>query len=182
MQSFLPWILYFVLAGNSQAKLDLAIVAALIAFLIFDLKSLRKNFILSWGTLLFFVFMLITVVLMKNHWIALHAWVFSNGTLALIAWVSLFIGKPFTEQYAREQVEAKYWQTPTFININRILTAVWGSVFVFCVLVHVLKIYYPTSPNWIYETLSDGSTVMAIWFTTWFPKWYRQKAQVTTNG
>lgn len=112
LQNFLPWILYFVLAAHSLAKLDVAIIAALVTFLIFNFKSLGKGFILSWGTLVFFAFMLFSINIMKNQWVAIHAWIFSNGALAIIAWVSLMIGRPFTEQYAREQVEEKYWQKP----------------------------------------------------------------------
>ena len=175
IQSFLPWILYFILIGPSQQQLTTAIIVATAVFLFFGFRELRKGFILSWGSLFFFVFMFIAIVIIKNTWVAGHAWIFSNGTLALIAWISLFIGQPFTLQYAKEMVLADRWQHPIFIRINQILTAMWGSIFLFSVGVHVLRIYYPAWPSWLYEVLSDGATVMGVWFTTWFPSWYRKR-------
>ena len=75
IQGFMPWIIYSILAGKSQHQLDVAIIAALIAFAVFDMKALRKGFVLSWGTLIFFVGMLIAITILKNQWIAQHAWV-----------------------------------------------------------------------------------------------------------
>jgi carotenoid cleavage dioxygenase len=121
--------------------------------------------------------MFIAVVIFKNQWVAKHAWIFSNGALALIAWVSIIMRKPFTLQYARQQVTRDKWQHPLFIKINYILTSVWGLCFLFNVCLHVIKLYYPTSHEWVYESLSYLSIIFAIWFTSWFPKWYREKSR-----
>jgi len=34
---------------------------------------------------------------------------------------------PFTEQFARESTPQAYWSSPTFIKINRVLSAAWGA-------------------------------------------------------
>lgn len=176
IRTFIPWILYFSLIGPSQKQLDIAIIASLAAFLFFGAKELKKGFILTWGTFLFFIFMLVTVVLFKIQWIASHEWLFSNGTLASIAWISLLLGKPFTLQYAREQVSKEKWNHPIFIQINQLLTLTWGLIFLFCTIIPVIQIYYPYPHHlWIYETLSNGLAVFGIWFTVWFPSWYRKK-------
>lgn len=39
IQSFLPWILYFVLMGHTQAQLDIAITVAVISSILFEIKG-----------------------------------------------------------------------------------------------------------------------------------------------
>lgn len=176
IQSFLPWILYFALVGQTQQQLDTAVITAAITAIFFELKGLKKGFILSWGTLAFFIFMLITVVIMKNAWIAQYSWIFSNGALALIAWISILVRQPFTIQYAKEQVSADKWQHPIFLKINYLLTMVWGVIFLIHIFLHIIKIYYPLFNGWLFECISYIPSIFGIWFTVWFPKWYKSRA------
>jgi hypothetical protein len=37
---------------------------------------------------------------------------------------------PFTEQYARESTPQAYWGSPTFEQINRVLSIAWGAAIV----------------------------------------------------
>ncbi len=175
IQSFLPWILFFMLAGNTQQQLDTAIIVAAVTSIVFELKSLKKGFILSWGTLIFFIFMIVAVILLRNQWVAKFSWIFSNGALAIIAWVSIIIRKPFTIQYAKEQVSKDKWQHPLFLKINYLLTAVWGIVFLTGIGLHVIRIYFPAFDGWSYEVISYLPSVFGIWFTTWFPDWYKER-------
>jgi hypothetical protein len=52
----------------------------------------------------------------------------ATGALAAFAIVSL-AWQPFTEPYARELVQRKYWKTARFTRVNVELTLMWGSVF-----------------------------------------------------
>lgn len=173
IENFLPWILFFVLAGGSQAQLDVAIIFAALASLFFERQGLRKGFVLSWGTLIFFVFMFFAVVVARNAWVAKHAWLFSNGALAAIAWVSVLIGKPFTIQYAKEMTSPDKWNNPVFIKINYILSMVWGTVFLAGMGLHVIKLIIPSFTGWMFELTTYIPSVFGIWFTTRFPAWYR---------
>ena len=175
LKGFLPWIVYFVLAGHSQEKLVTATIAACLVFIIFDHKSLFKGFILSWGTGLFFLFMFIFVVILRNHWVVEHARIISDASLALLAWFSLFIGMPFTMQYAREKVAKQYWHTIVFIRINQYLTAIWGTIFIICMLLHGFQYYWPITQNWLYEVLSDSAIIFGALISSWFPEWYKQR-------
>ena len=49
--------------------------------------------------------------------------------LACVAWSSLLLGRPFTEQYAREDWPEPFWSEPAFRSINRRITALWGAIF-----------------------------------------------------
>jgi hypothetical protein len=52
----------------------------------------------------------------------------ATGALAAFAIVSL-AWQPFTEPYARELVQRKYWKTARFTRVNVELTLMWGAVF-----------------------------------------------------
>lgn len=180
IEDFIPWILFFLLSGKSQGQLDIAIIVAAIATLFFDYKSLRKGFILSWGTLIYFTFMLTSVALMRNQWVAQHAWLFSNGVLALIAFFSILVRKPFTMQYARELTPSEKWTHPIFIKINYILTMVWGFVFLAGIGLHLIQGLIPSVTGWVFECLTYVPSILAIWFTTRFPQWYKRR-QLSLN-
>ena len=176
IQSFLPWILYFILVGPSQTQLDLAICVAAFTSIVFEIRSLKKGFVLSWGTLIFFVFLFVSVVIFKSALIAKYEWVLSNGTLALIAWFSILIKKPFTIQYAKEQVPQKHWNSPLFIQINYILSATWGLLFLIGLILNILHIYILPFRGWTYELCTYLPSIFGIWFTTWFPDWYKARS------
>ena len=82
LQSFLPWILYFILMGHTQQQLDLAIIVSAITSIVFEFNGLRKGFILSWGTLIFFVFMFIAVILFRSQWVVKYSWIFSEWSIS----------------------------------------------------------------------------------------------------
>lgn len=99
IQSFLPWILYFSLLGSEQSQVSMAVIVAAVASILFEFKSLKKGFVLSWGTLVFFMFMIVAVVILKNQTVLKYAWIISHAGLAIIALVSILLRKPFTIQY-----------------------------------------------------------------------------------
>ena len=99
---FLPWIAFGVIAGPSLWRLNAAIIVALALVPIMGYKQLAKGFILTWGTLLFFGVNLVMVVLLRNLWVINNLDILSQGSLAAIAWFSIFLGKPFVLDYARE--------------------------------------------------------------------------------
>lgn len=175
-QSFLPWFLYFILASVLHEAISIAIITAAIASVTFDYKDLKQGFILSWGTLIYFVFLFITAVIFKNPWVIKYHWLLSNSTLALIAWISLLVRKPFTIQYAKKLVTQDKWQHPLFLKINNILTATWGFIFLFSVSLNIAKIYFPAIEGWIYNIITYFPSLFGIWFSGWFPDWYKQRA------
>lgn len=172
LQSFLPWILFFALIGNSPSQIDLAIFVAMLSSIFFEWSGLRKGFILSWGTLAFFFFLVVTVILLKEPHVMQYIWIISNGSLALIALLSLAIRKPFTTQYAKEKTSADKWENPLFIQINFILAWVWGIIFIFCTLLSCLQLFIPTFPSLLNQVLSYAFVAFAIWFSSWFPEFY----------
>jgi hypothetical protein len=175
IQSFLPWILFFIISGHSEQQLDVAIIIAASTSIFFEFNWLKKGFILSWGTLIFFVFMFVAVILFRNQWVAGYSWIFFNAALVTIAGISILIRKPFTIQYAKEQLPQDQWQHPLFLRINYLLTSIWGILFLVGIGLDVLRIYEPSFNGLTYEIVSYIPSLFGIWFTAWFPNWCRGK-------
>lgn len=182
IKSFLPWILFFLLAGNSNQSLETAIIAATIASIIFDLKYLKKGFVLSWGTTIFFTSIFFAVVILKNQSIAKYTPFLCNAALAVIAWISLLIKKPFTNQYAKETVPAEQWQHPLFIKINYILTSVWAMLFSVGTSLSLIQLYQPSFNSFFSQVTAWALPVFGVWFTSWFPDWYKAKYFKNLSG
>ena len=75
----------------------------------------------------------------------------------MIAFGSLLF-TPFTEQYARESVPERVWNTPQFKAGNRELTALWGGVFAAMVPCHIIAGSIDTTRsnlifNWVVPVL-----------------------------
>jgi carotenoid cleavage dioxygenase len=181
LYGFLPWILFSAIFGKNGKDSLIAIIVALVVCIKTERTHLRKGFVLSWGTVIFFILLFFLAVVARIPWVIDNASMLSNLTLALIAWISLFIGQPFTLQYAREQTPQQIWKTPGFIKVNQILTIIWGLIFLFSVLLHYLRSYIPKSEAVLYPILSYGSIILGLWFTKKFPMWYRSKQLYKKN-
>ncbi len=168
---FAPWIVFWVVA--SPSSWEWAALGALLTALILAIPDAtrRSPKILDIGTIAFFaVLSVLGAVLDRSDLDWLEDWsqALSSGALAVIALGSLaFV--PFTEQYARDSTPREYWSSPTFKSVNRVLTLMWGAVFVASAICGVLA-----------EEVDDGSDLLnwiipivlvvgAVKFTAWYP-------------
>ena len=82
------------------------------------------------------------------------------GTLAL--------GRPFTLQYAREQVPPDLWDSPAFLHTNYVITAVWALAFAVMVLAELALLYLPAMPPRVGNVAVILARVGALKFTDWY--------------
>jgi hypothetical protein len=165
---FLPWIWFGILAGPPLIRLEMALAVSLLASLALGFKQLRKGFFLAWGSLLFFAISLILVALLKNLWVISHLDVLARGTLAAIAWGSIIAGRPFTLQYARENVPETYWRAPGFIHAGYFISLVWGIIFFIAFGASLCRPYLDQLAAWLYYLLATGTMFLGIIFTQWY--------------
>jgi hypothetical protein len=168
---FAPWIVFWVVA--SPSSWEWAALGAFLAALILAIPDAvrRRPKVLDVGTIAFFgVLSVLGAVLDRGDLDWLEDWsqAISSGALAVIALGSLaFV--PFTEQYARETTPEEYWSTPVFKGVNRVLTLMWGIVFLVSAVLGVIA-----------EEVDDGSDLLnwiipivlvvgAVKFTAWYP-------------
>jgi carotenoid cleavage dioxygenase len=165
---FLPWIAFALLAGPSLLSLERAVVACFLIALVLGFNQLKKGFVLTWGSVAFFGANVILVVLLKNVWTMRHMGILAPLTLTAIAWISIFLGKPFVLQIARESAPAERREDKEFIAGCRNLTFFWGYLFIGSTLIAFAKSVKLGGPEWMYGVLSAGITVFGIAYTEWF--------------
>ncbi|MHB8067897.1 MAG: hypothetical protein ACYDIC_08365 [Desulfobaccales bacterium] len=172
---FLPWIVFGVLAGPSLWRLNAAIIAALALVLVLGYKQLAKGFILTWGSLFFFGVNLVLVVLLKNLWVIKNLAILSQGTLAAIAWLSIFLGKPFVLDYAWETVPPERQASPHFYRTCRTLAMIWGVVFLLATGMSAAKTYGWWADGLAYQAVSLGLIGLGLWLNHWYPQYVRNR-------
>ena len=96
------------------------------------------------------------------------------GMLA-ISLASLVIRKPFTLQYALEEVDAETAQLPGFMRANYIITWAWAGAFVLMIIGNVLTIYVPGLPLWSGLLIAFAARNSAVYFTKWYPEYRKAK-------
>ena len=138
---FVPWILFAVLCRRDT--LQAAVIVGLVGAVIVSLPGLLagRPKLLEIGTVVFFVAFVVVVFVVDpgaDDFLNRYGRAIATGGLALIAAFSLLVGRPFTEGYAREQVDPSLWRTARFAQLNRRFTACWALVFLAMACSHVV--------------------------------------------
>ncbi|GGW18312.1 hypothetical protein GCM10018980_47110 [Streptomyces capoamus] len=176
--SFAPWIIFGVVAGPSTW--EYAALAALIASIALSGKDMvrgRLRVLDMTGIVFFAVLCVLALALGRGQlvWVETYAQVISNGLVAVVALGSLF-ADPFTAQYAREQTRREVWDSPVFLRINRVLTAVWGLAFALMTVSTWLAVRHPAQDDWFNWVVPVALLVAAVRFTEWYPESYKARA------
>ena len=90
------------------------------------------------------------------------------GLLAIVL-ISMAVRRPFTLQYAREQVPQELWGSAEFIRTNYVITGVWALAFAVMVIADLILIYMPDLPHRYGIILTVVALYGAIKFTGWYP-------------
>jgi hypothetical protein len=138
--------------------------------------------VLEIGTLMLFVLLLAYTVVARPVWTVATVRLAVDGGLFAIAAISLLIGKPFTLQYAREQVPPELWNNPRFIAVNRHLTLAWTAAFLVMVLADVAAEYVPAIPLWVDIAATVAAMVGAVLFTVKYPAAVRRRAMAQAEA
>jgi len=175
--SFAPWIVFGFISGQSLIRLETAMVIALAITVLLSYKQLKKGYVLTWGTLLFFILSFIAVALMKNIWVATHMGVLSYATLAAITWGSMIVGQPWTLQYAKEEVDRSLWKNKGFIHANQVITGAWGTIFLIDLAMNYYKLNHHVAQEWIIDATGWVLILIGMGFTVAYTDWSRKRRQ-----
>jgi hypothetical protein len=130
----------------------------------------RKPKILEIGTALLFGGLALYTVLGRATWSVIGVRLCVDAGLLLIVLVSMAAGRPFTLQYAREQVAPEFWNGHEFVRTNYIITAVWALAFLVMVITELALLYMPGMPPRIGIIVVILALVGAVKFTSWYPE------------
>ncbi|GLY91797.1 hypothetical protein [Actinoallomurus iriomotensis] len=137
VRTFLPWIVYAVVPSGSW---QWGALAALVVAFILIAAQVRAGrgadaVIIEIGSTVFFA--VLAAIAFADPHSGLHPYsaALANGTLAVIALVSLAVRRPFTLGIARQTTPREYWELPAFVRVNTIITSVWTASFVVAAVV-----------------------------------------------
>jgi hypothetical protein len=176
---FVPWIVFSVVAGPSTW--EWAALAALVCSLVLavpDWRRSRSISVLDAAGLVFFAVLLVLSFVLDRAALAPiedRAQLISSVVIAVVALGSLAVGRPFTEFYAKKQAPPEVWNTPTFKQVNRVLTGLWGVVFVINALCDVAVGYWGASSDLFNWVIPIVAIVVAVRITGWYPEHVRSR-------
>lgn len=171
---FLAFALVERLVGPVAGLVTGALVS--LALLLRDLAHGRPAKLLEIGTVILFGGLSLYAQAAAPGWSTIMVKLLVDAGLLLIVLASLAIGRPFTLQYAREQVPAAYWQTPQFLHVNRVITAAWALAFAVMVGAELMMLHAPGIPLRFGVIATILALAGAIWFTGWYPRRQRRAA------
>ena len=167
---FAPFVVFFALASLISPLVGLAAAFA-VSLVMTGLNWQRgkKLKILDVGSLVLFGSTILMILITAPDWSVGEVGLAVNGGLTLISLLSLAIGRPFTLQYAKEQIPEQYWNVPLFIRTNQLITVIWTLAFAISTGTTAASICLRTIPRWLEITVAVGGLAVAIWFTSWYP-------------
>ena len=169
--AFAPFIAFAVvdrLAGPTEGLVAGTIVST--GLLLRDLAGGRTAKVLEIGTAILFGGLALYAMLGRPSWSVIGVRLVVDAGLLLIVLVSLAICRPFTLQYAREQVAPEHWGAPEFIRTNYVITAVWALAFAVMVAAELALLTVPDMPPRAGVAAIVLALVGAFKFTGWYPE------------
>ncbi|MDL4814383.1 hypothetical protein [Actinomadura opuntiae] len=137
VRTFLPWILLAVVSGwSDQAGALTGLVAALV-LLAHDLRRGNRldSLVLELSTIVFMALLTALAFAAPDSALLGYGASMAIGWLALTAWGTVLMGRPFTEGVARRDVDADIAATDLFKRITTVIAVVWAVSFTVMALV-----------------------------------------------
>jgi hypothetical protein len=173
--AFSPWIAFWIIAGgHSPLRLKIGIFVAAAMIAVMGITRLHRGVIL-WAGVAFFSFALVAVVWLMNVWVIHHLGILTSATLFVATFFSMLMGRPFTEDYARDHVPIELWNHPNFIRGCYTVTTAWGLIFLANTLVNVSALFYPQRGEWFFRGIELGIIAAGIAFTTVYSEQAKRK-------
>ena len=170
--AFAPFIAFAVLdriVGPAEALAAGAAVSA--ALILRDLAGPRRSVkVLEAGTFVLFAGLALYTLLSGANWSVIGIRLCVDAGLLLIVLALMATGRPFTLQYARDQVAPEFWDRPEFIRTNYVITGAWALAFAIMVLAELALLYVPGMPPRAGIAAVVLALVGAVKFTGWYPE------------
>jgi len=175
--AFAPFVVFAIVdrfVGSTEGLVAGTVVS--IGLLLRDVASKRSVKVLEVGTAILFGGLALYAVLNKPAWSVIGVRLMVDSGLLLIVLLSMALRRPFTLQYAREQVAPEIWGTPQFVRTNYVITAVWALAFAVMVVAELALLKMPDLPPRIGILAIVFALVGAVKFTGWYPDRVKAKS------
>ena len=170
--AFTPFVLFVIIERLADVKAGLVSAAlGAAALLAYNLLGRRKSAkALEVGTAVLFGALAAHACLSAAPWPVAGVRLCVDAGLLGVVLVSVALRRPFTLQYAREQVAPEFWDKPGFVRANYVITAAWALAFALMVSSDLTLFYAPRMPAYLGIVATVAAMVGAVRFTSWYPK------------
>lgn len=131
LRAFLPWITFIALVGH-MPRLAALVAFVLAALFVVHSRSRRAAWsalVIEFSSAVFFGALAVAACTGSPLPLGTYAAAAAAGWLAVTAWGTLALGRPFTLAIAREMAPPEARNSPLFYRANIVLTAVWATGF-----------------------------------------------------
>jgi hypothetical protein len=179
---FAPWIALAILEGPGRLTLAVAVGLSLaVAFLAVDKLLGHSTKILAVVDVVAFAGFLVVVLTASPatlQWLELWFGELANILLVLVVAGSMIARVPFTIQYAKEQTDPAYWDSPVFLRVNYVITGVWGLAFLVSAIAGLYgdAVLHNSNNVWTGWIIQVAATLVAVQFTVWYPDYATARA------
>lgn len=171
-----PYAAYGFLMLVTSAAVSLFASAAICLLVIaFDMLRGRSIKILGAGSVLVFTTVGCYVALVEPGVSVSAVKLAVDIGIFLIALASILVRRPFTLQYAREEVDAGTAVLPAFVRANYTITWAWTGAMLLMMIGNVATIYVPGLPLWSSLLIAFAARNSAVYFTKWYPEYTRAR-------
>lgn len=184
LRSFLPWIAFAVVATQFDWRYSALVGFVLAAgFLLWERKTGKAwdSLVIEASALAFFALLAAYAFAVTDSPVRDYVDAMSSGWLALTAWLSIAIRKPFTLGIARTMVPRELWDNPVFRRTNAIITAVWAASFTITAIAGAVLLSFAPHASFALITLKVLGFAVPIAFTIRYPKIVRARMSVHTE-
>jgi hypothetical protein len=182
LSGIVPWALMAILAGPGRYEIAVwgALGFSLLVLALDRRRNIPVHVLEVFGVAYFVVLAAVGLVASSGQktWLEMWSGEITNVSLALFAFASLAIGRPYTTAYARDVIPPDRWDTPLFKRTNMVVTAVWAVAFGFSASVGFLGdvLFGSTDNFWTGWILQLASLFFAVAITEFYPEYAKAKA------
>ncbi|MEW9531716.1 hypothetical protein [Microbispora sp. NPDC049125] len=181
LRTFLPWIAFAVLSTNGEARYGAA-AGLLLSLLLLagDRRGGRgwDELVIEVSSAVFFAGLTAAALTVSPAPFGEYGPAVSVGWLALTAWGSLAMRRPFTLGIARRTTPEDVHSTPLFYRVNAVITAVWAAAFTLNALVLALLFAVAPQATAAIVTVKICGFVLPALFTIRYPQIVRARHTV----
>lgn len=170
-----PWVLLSVLStpGRFEVAVCVALGFTLAMMWIGSRRGIKVHALEIFGAVFFVILAVIGLVASDAliEWMELWAGEITNVALALFVYATLITRKPFTLAYAKEQAPQEYWNSPLFLHVNYVISAVWAGAFTVSAIVGFIgdASLHDSNNFWTGWVLQLAAIFFAVAFTEFYP-------------
>jgi hypothetical protein len=170
-----PWILMAVVSGPGRFEeaASAALGLALLTLWVGSRRGVPVHLLEAFTVVYFGVLAVLGLVAPEPtiEWLELWSGELSNIALAAFAITTLVIRRPFTMAYAKDTTAEEHWDSPLFLRINYMISAVWAGAFLVSAVVGAYgdAVLRDNDNFWTAWIVPLGAVIFAGAFTEFYP-------------